>query len=143
MAMLLSNPFDALFEFQQALDQLHRSDWLGASPSGQGAFPPLNVFRKGDDVVVIMEVPGIKKADLRIEAKGRTLRIAGTKAARPDYEGKASMHRLERRGGTFNRAISLPIEIDADGIKAECRDGILALLVPRAERDKPRAIAIS
>ena len=143
MAMLLTNPFDALFEFQQALDQLRRSDWLEASPSGLGAYPPLNVFRKGDDVVVITEVPGIKKSDLRIEAKGRTLRIAGTKAAGRDYDGKASVHRLERRGGTFDRAISLPIEIDADGIKAECRDGILALLVPRAERDKPRSIAIS
>jgi len=143
MAMLLTNPFDALFEFQQALDQLRQSDWLEASPSGQGAFPPLNVFRKGDDVVVITEVPGINKSDLRIEAKGRTLRIAGTKAAGRAYDGKASVHRLERRGGTFDRAISLPIEIDADGIQAECRDGILALLVPRAERDKPRTIAIS
>jgi HSP20 family protein len=143
MAMLLTNPFDALFEFQQALDQLRLSDWLQAGPSGRGAYPPLNVFRKGDDVVVITEVPGIKKSDLRIEAKGRTLRIAGTKAAGHDHDGKASVHRLERRGGTFDRAISLPIEIDPDGIKAECRDGILALLVPRAERDKPRAIAIS
>src|SRR6478752_7201629 len=112
MAMLLTNPFDALFEFQQALDQLRRSDWLESGPSGQGAYPPLNVFRKGDDLVVITEVPGIRKSDLHIEAKGRTLRIAGTKAARPDHDGKASVHRLERRGGTFDRAISLPIEID-------------------------------
>jgi HSP20 family protein len=141
MAMLLTDPFDAVLQFQQALDQLRESDWLDAGPSGQGAYPPLNVFRKGDDIVIITEVPGVKKSDLRIEAKGNTIRIAGTKSVGQD--GKASVHRLERRGGTFDRALSLPIEINPDGVKAECRDGILALFVPRAEQDKPRTIAIS
>jgi HSP20 family protein len=141
MAMLLTDPFDAVLQFQQALDQLRESDWLDAGPSGQGAYPPLNVFRKGDDIVIITEVPGVKKSDLRIEAKGNTIRIAGTKSVGQD--GKASVHRLERRGGTFDRALSLPIEISPDGVKAECRDGILALFVPRAEQDKPRTIAIS
>ena len=141
MAMLLTDPFDTLFQFQQALDQLRESDWLDAGPSGHGSYPPLNVFRKGDDIVIITEVPGVKKSDLRIEAKGNTIRIAGTKSV--GHDGKASVHRLERRGGTFDRALSLPIEINADGIKAECRDGILALFVPRAEQDKPRTIAVS
>jgi len=141
MAMILTDPFDALVHFQQALDQLRESDWLEAGPSGHGSFPPLNVFRKGDDVVIITEVPGINKSDLRIEAKGNTIRIAGTKSA--GHQGKASVHRVERRGGNFDRAISLPIEINSDGIKAECRDGILALFIPRAEHDKPRAITIS
>ena len=45
--------------------------------------------------------------------------------------------------GRFDRAVTLPIDIDADKIKAECRDGILALYLPRAERDKPRTIEIS
>jgi HSP20 family protein len=141
MAMLLSDPFDTLFQFQQTLDQLRSSDWLESGPSGQGTYPPLNVFRKGDDIVIVIEVPGVKKADLRIEAKGNTIRIAGTKSV--SYDGTVSLHRRERRGGTFDRAISLPIEIDAEAIKAEFRDGILALFVPRAERDKPRAITIS
>ena len=141
MATMLGDPFDALLHFQQALDQLRDSDWLDTGPSGQGSYPPLNVFRKGDDIVIITEVPSVKKSDLRIEVKGNTIRIAGTKAV--DHKGKASVHRLERRGGNFDRAISLPIEINANGIKAECRDGILALFVPRAEHDKPRAIAIT
>jgi len=141
MVVLFGDPFDALYQFQQALDHLRQSDWLDAGPSGQGSYPPLNVFRKGEDVVIITEVPGVKKADLRIEAKGNTLRIAGSKAT--GIEGKAGVHRIERRGGTFDRAISLPIEIDVDSIKAECRDGILALFIPRAERDKPRSISVS
>ncbi|MBN9489517.1 MAG: Hsp20/alpha crystallin family protein [Alphaproteobacteria bacterium] len=140
MAFIFNDPFETLFNFQQALDQLRTSSWLDAGLSGQGTFPPLNVFRKGDDIVIIAEVPGVKKADLRIEAKGDTIRIAGSRTV--GLQDKASVHRRERRSGSFDRAIALPIEIDADAIRAECRDGVLALYVPRAERDKPRAIAI-
>ena len=103
----------------------------------------LEVGLKGGEVhrYLITEVPGVQKADLRIEAKGNTIRIAGTKNVEVG-EG-TSVHRLERRGGRFDRTVSLPIEIDADGIKAECHDGILALYLPRAEHDKPRAITIN
>lgn len=141
MALVFSDPFDTLFQFQQHLDQLRSSDWLQAGPSGGGAYPPLNVFRKGEDIAIITEVPGVRKSDLRIEAKGRTIRIAGTKTV--DHGGKASTHRVERRGGQFDRTITLPIEIDAEGIKAECRDGVLALYLPRAAHDKPRTISIA
>jgi HSP20 family protein len=138
--MLFSDPFDALAQFQQALDTFRTSSWLGASPSAGGAYPPLNVFRKGDDIVVITEVPGVRKSDINVQVKGNTLRIAGTKSVQ--YGEKAALHRRERRAGTFDRAITLPVEIDADAVKAECRDGILALYLPRAERDKPRSISI-
>jgi len=141
MALSFSDPFDTLFQFQQALDQLRSSDWLESGLSGGGAYPPLNVFRKGDDVIIITEVPGVRKADLSIEAKGNTIRLAGTKTV--PSEGQASVHRRERRGGRFDRTVTLPIEIAADGIRAECRDGILALYLPRAEHDKPRTIAIN
>ena len=57
-------------------------------------------------------------------------------------EDKASPHRRERIAGSFDRTITLPIRIDPDRIKAEYRDGILALLIPRAESDKPRSIKI-
>jgi HSP20 family protein len=44
--------------------------------------------------------------------------------------------------GGFDRVVSIPVQIDADGVKAECRDGILALFVPRAERDKPKVVKV-
>ena len=140
MALFYGDPFDALYQFQQALDALRASRWLESGPSGGGAYPPLNVFRKGDDVVIITEVPGIRKEDLRIEVKGRTIRIAGSKSVA--IGDQASLHRRERRGGSFDRAVTVPVEIDADAVKAECRDGILALFLPRAERDKPKSIQI-
>ena len=141
MALFYADPFDTLFQFQQALDSLRASSWLDSGPSGGGTYPPVNVFRKGDDLVIITEVPGVAKGDLRIEVKGRTIRIAGTKSI--SSSGKASIHRRERRGGSFDRAVTVPVEIDADRVKAECRDGILALYLPRAERDKPRSIQVS
>jgi HSP20 family protein len=141
MAFVFTDPFETLFNFQQALDQLRASAWLEAGLSGQGAFPPLNVFRKDHDIVVIAEVPGVRKEDLSIEAKGNTLRIAGTK--RIAFGEGTSVHRRERRNGRFDRTVTLPIEVNAETIKAECRDGILAVFLPRAERDKPRAIAIN
>ena len=77
MAILFSDPVDALLQFQQALDAFRTSGWLGSSPSGRGAYPPLNVFRKGDDIVVITELPGIHKSDLQIQVKGNMIRLAG------------------------------------------------------------------
>ena len=137
---LFPNPFDALINFQQALDALRTSDWLEAGPSGGGAYPPMNVFRKGDDFVVITELPGVKKSDLDLQVKGRTLRLSGQKALA--FPENGAVHRRERLAGRFDRAVTLPVAIDPDGVKAEYRDGVLALFLPRAESDKPKTIRI-
>ena len=141
MALYIPNTFDALLQFQRALDAFRDSSWLDDSPSGGGAFPPLNVFSKGDDIVIVSEAPGIRKSDLRIEVKGDTVRIAGTKATQ--YGERASLHRRERTEGSFDRTISLPVEINTDRVKAEFRDGVLALYLPRAESSKPKTINIT
>ena len=138
---LFATPFDALLGLQQALDAFRASGWLDAGPSGGGAYPPVNVFRKGDEVAVIAEVPGVRKSDLEVQVKGDTLRIAGAKSV--GFPERAGVHRRERLGGRFDRAITLPFEVDADAVQAECRDGLLALLLPRAERDKPRTIQVA
>jgi HSP20 family protein len=141
MVMFLSDPFETLLNLQEALEGATRANWLESSPSGTGAYPPINVFRKGDDFVVIAEVPGIKKSDLDIQVHGNAIRIAGNKSLA--YPEKASVHRRERLAGRFDRAISIPVEVEADKVKAECRDGILTLYLPRAERDKPRSIKLA
>jgi HSP20 family protein len=135
------DPFEALFNLQRALDARLESDWLQDLTTSQGPFPPINVFQQADDLLAIIELPGIDKNSLQIEAKGNTIRIAGKKAV--SYPENVSIHRRERVAGEFDRTISLPVQLEPDGIKAEYRDGILALFMPRAERDKPRAIPIS
>jgi HSP20 family protein len=138
---LFSDPFDALSSLQQALDAFRSSGWLGTGPSAGGSYPPVNVFRKGDDFIIITEVPGIKKSDLEVQVKGNTIRLAGTKAV--NYPERAGVHRRERLAGRFDRVITLPVGLDPDGVKAECRDGILALFLPPAERDKPKSIQVT
>jgi HSP20 family protein len=139
--MIYSDPIDALLSFQQALDQFRDSTWLETGTSGVGGYPPINVFRKGEELVAIAEVPGIEKKDIEIQIRGNVIRIAGTKNV--NYSEKASVHRRERLAGRFDRAISLPIEIDGDRVKAECHDGVLAVWLPRAERDRPKSIRIN
>jgi HSP20 family protein len=139
--MLYSDPFETLMQLQQALDSFRSSSWLSTSTSGAGGFPPLNVFSKGDDIVIVAEAPGLKKDQLDIQVKGRTIQIAGVKSL--SYGDNVSLHRRERTTGRFSRSLSLPVEIDADKIKAEYRDGMLAVFLPRAEHDKPRSIKIA
>ena len=134
------SPFDALFTLQRTLDANLASGWLGAGTAGPGSFPPINVFQKGDDFVAVVELPGVDKGSLEIEAKENTIRIAGRKTIK--YDENASVHRCERVMGSFDRTIAVPIQIDPDAIRAEMRDGVLALFIPRAERDKPRKISI-
>jgi HSP20 family protein len=112
MALFL-DPLDALSSLQQALDSFRTSSWLTSGPSAGGSYPPINIFRKGDDFIVITEVPGIKKEDLTVQVKGTTIRIAGSKNL--DFPEKAALHRRERLAGRFDRAVTLPIEIDPEG----------------------------
>ena len=135
-----ANPFDALFRLQRELEGRRTSNWLADTTSGAGAYPPINVFQQGHDFVAIVELPGVCKDDLELQAQENTIAISGKKPV--VYGDKVSIHRRERVAGNFDRTITVPVRIDPTGIKAELRDGILALYIPREESDKPRAIQI-
>ena len=141
MMTAYADPFDALFNLQRALDSRIASEWLQDQTGSQGPFPPINVFQQGDDILAIIELAGIEKDSLQIQAKDDAIRIAGKKAV--TYPDGVSVHRCERVSGEFDRTLSLPVRLHADGIKAEYRDGILALFLARSEQDKPRTIKIS
>lgn len=138
--MLGMDPFDTLLRLQRALETRLDSDWLRSATAGMGGFPAINLFQQGHDFVAVVEVPGVVSSELSIEAKDNSIRLSGTRAIA--YGEKTSLHRRERVAGSFDRTITLPIRIDPDGIKAEYRDGVLALFIPRAESDKPRSIKI-
>jgi HSP20 family protein len=141
MIATTADPFDTLFRLQRALEGRLASNWLEPTTSGIGAFPPINVFQQGHDFVAILELPGVVKGDLELEAKDNVIRISGKKSI--DYGDKISMHRRERVSGTFDRTIMVPVQINPDGIKADFREGILAIFIPRAEGDRPHAIKIN
>lgn len=140
--MFYSDPFETLMQLQQALDSYRTSSWLSAdSTSGAGSFPPLNVFNKDDDIVIVGEAPGLNKDDLDIQIKGSTVQISGSKPV--TYGDRVSLHRRERMTGRFSRSLTVPVDIDAEKVRAEYRDGMLAIFLARAEHDKPRSIKIA
>jgi HSP20 family protein len=141
MATSYSDPFAAVLAVQRALESRHQSDWMARGTAGIGGYPPINIFQQGEDFVAVIELPGVNKEDLMIEAREGTIRVCGKKAVQ--YDDNASVHRRERLAGVFDRTISLPVQIEADAIRAEYRDGVLALFIPRAASEKPRTIKIN
>ncbi len=140
MMPMFTDPFDALLGLQRALEARLESDWLHDATTSRGPFPPINVFQQGEDTLAVIELPGVKKEDLNIQIKENTVRISGRKTI--ERKEGVSVHRRERISGEFDRTLTLPLRIDADAVKAEYRDGILALLLPRPASDKPRTIPI-
>lgn len=140
MMTAFADPYDALLSLQRELEARLSSDWLQDRTTSRGPFPPINVFQQGDDILVIVELPGIDKSDLEIQAKDNTIRISGKKSVQ--HPDRVSVHRRERMFGEFDRTLTVPVNLDPDRVKAEYRDGILALFLPRAETDKPRIVKI-
>ena len=136
---ILSVPFDALIQLQQALDAYRTSSWLGSSLSGGGAYPPLNVFRKGDDIVVIIEVPGVRSILGALAAEGYAAPTPIQFQAIPPVLGGRDLCGLEKLTRCSLRAI--PSKIHAarnDSIERQAKATLLwdASL---ASRQAPRA----
>ena len=139
MIRRMVDPFEALLAMQRSMDA--RRAGRGRPAAGAPvAFPGINVFRRGDDLVAVAELPGVRKDDLSVEVEGNQLRVAGRRA--PVYGEQVTVHRRERRSGEFDRTLSLPVEIDAERVRAQFRDGNLAIILPRAERDRPKRVRI-
>jgi HSP20 family protein len=85
-------------------------------------------------------LPGVKKEELTLEAREDVLRLAG--ARKIEYGEGCSCHRLERKGLNFDRSMKLPFRIEGGKIQAEFKNGLLMVVLPRAESDKPRQIVI-
>ena len=136
-----SNAFDTLLSVQQALDAAQRSDYFEYHTSSRGAYPFINLFQDGYDTILTAEIPGVKKEDINIEVKNNLIRISGERSV--DYPEKSSVHRMERRDMKFDRTLKLPARVDANQINAEYKNGVLKLVLPRAEEDKPKMIKVA
>jgi HSP20 family protein len=130
-------------------DQLRREmlrlfDGQSSPQSGlasAGVFPPLNITQDENNFYVRAEVPGVKADELSINAAKNRLSIAGRREIPKEHE-RVSYHRRERAEGSFNRTLTLPVDLDAERIEARYVDGILALTLPKAEQAKPRQIVV-
>lgn len=106
-----------------------------------GVFPPMNVTQDDDAFYLRAEVPGMKPAAISISALRNRVSISGQREIPREHE-RVSYHRKERAEGSFNRTVTLPTEIDSEGVEARYADGILTLRLPKAEQAKPRQITV-
>jgi HSP20 family protein len=105
------------------------------------AQPAINVWEQGDALKVEMELPGVKSDQLDISVAGGELSV---KVTAPELaQGDITYHRRERPVGSFSRIVRLPIEVDADRVEADLRDGVLTITLPKAESAKPRKINVT
>jgi len=137
--------FDGSFsDFDQIRREMLRlldSATDGAADQGAGVFPPMNITQDDGNFYLRAEIPGIRPAELSISALRNRVSISGKREIPREHE-RVSYHRKERPEGAFDRAVTLPTEVDAERIDARYADGILTLTLPKAEQAKPRQIAV-
>lgn len=103
--------------------------------------PRLNVNETKDEILLHAELPGVKKEDLKIVVHDGILTISGERKARPAAEGSRWI-RNEIGTGAFSRSVELPAQVDAEKITATIADGILRVVLSKAEQARPREITI-
>jgi HSP20 family protein len=123
-----------LAEVQNEFDRFFR--W-GYGEGVSGYYPPANIAENDDSYLVEARVPGLAKEDITVELDGRKLTIRGE-----NKRDAANYSREERATGKFERSFTFKHALAADSIKAEVKDGILTVILPKAEESKPRKIEI-
>jgi HSP20 family protein len=106
-----------------------------------GVFPPVNVYDDGESFVVRAEIPGVEAKDIDVSATRDSLTIKGERKPAPQGD-EVGCHRRERDHGVFSRSISLPTPVDPDKIRASHVNGVLEVVLPKAEESRPRKVKI-
>jgi HSP20 family protein len=102
---------------------------------------PMDAYRRGGDVWVHLDLPGIAADTLDITVERNVMTVSGERAWSREKDDRVYL--AERRQGTFRRQVTLGEGLDADGIEADYTDGVLTLRVPVAEKAQPRKIQIT
>jgi HSP20 family protein len=124
--------FDDFFNLSPMFDQEEGSwNWN----------PAVDVSENDDAIVVKAELPGVDKRDISVDLNDRILTIKGERSSEKE-EKDETFHRRERVHGSFERRFTLPAAVKADKIKADYKDGILRIEVPKSEEAKPKKITV-
>ena len=112
-------------------DELRMGTWL----------PAVDMFDDGDKIVIKAELPGLEKKDISVDVENRVLTLSGER----NYDNEVkeeNYYRRERAYGKFRRAFNLPADVDSDQIKADFKDGVLKVKIPKPEEQKPKQITV-
>jgi len=125
---------------QREMERLWSTGWGGIG-HGSSVYPQINIYDDGESYIARAEVPGVDPGDIDVTVTGDTLTIRGKREIEPPGEN-SSYHRRERSSGEFRRAFTLPEQVDSSKVVAKSTNGVLEIVLPRAEQAKQRKIEI-
>jgi HSP20 family protein len=140
-AWRMRSPFEELEQMRRQMNRLFEETRAPYQVSQAGVFPLINLTEDKDSYLIRAELPGVKGDELDIQATGNNIAISGERKIATEEEG-ARYHRREREAGKFSRMIGLPGDIDADRVDANLKNGILTIVVSKAEAAKPKQISV-
>ena len=145
MAIVRFEPFRDLLTSQREYVRLLKeafSPMSGETEVSTRAWaPPVDIYETEDAIVLKAELPGIDPKDVEVRVEDNTLYLKGERNYEKEVK-EQNYHRVERSYGSFARSFSLPNSINAEKVKAEYKDGLLTLTMPKREEAKPKTIKI-
>ncbi len=148
MATLLRNrsaeltPFEAIWDAQRGLESLLDSMWGRPTQPAYGWNVPADLVQTEEEIRCTLEVPGLKAEEIDVTVENGVLVVAGEKKADYEEQDKGGAVYRERRYGRFERRFALPQNVNANGVRASYEQGVLTIVLPRAEESKPRRVQI-
>jgi HSP20 family protein len=145
MTIIRYNPWSEMNSLQRQFNQMFNEVSTPATLTEFGNFsriPAAELIENENALVLKLEVPGMQPADLNIEATAKSISVSGERKseAKSNTEGKT---KSEFRYGSFHRVIPLPVKIQNTEVKAEYKDGILHLTLPKAEAEKNKVVKVN
>lgn len=127
--------FPASFRtFEDAITRM-----LSEPRGGRPWSPPVDIYETENELVLKADLPDVKLEDIEVRVENQTLTLKGE---RKFEEKDGSYHRIERNYGTFVRSFTVPATVDAEKVKAEFKNGVLSVMLPKKEAAKPRQVKI-
>lgn len=127
---------------RQAMDRLFEDSFVGMGSEGSLMnWPPIDVRQTDDEVILTAALPGVKPEDVNVTITGQTINLRGSMKQEKEIKEEEYLYQ-ERRYGSFNRSIQVPMRVQGDQAKASFEDGVLKISIPKAEEVKPRQIQI-
>ena len=137
--------FGRLSELRDEIDRLFGTPLAEFAPTSNllsGWTPAFDVYESQDHFTVVAELPGMKKEDIEVSLHNGSLSVSGERKSESKHED-AEFYRAERFFGRFQRTITLPTEVASDKVKADYKDGILTITLPKTEEAKPKQIDVA
>jgi len=139
------SPFRHLSSLRDEIDRLFESPLSALTQSSHqflsGWMPAIDLYEDKDHFHLKAELPGMKKEDIEIAIHEGVLTLSGERKLDTQCQN-AEVYRSERALGRFQRTLTLPAQVSAEKVKAQYKDGILTVVLPKAEESKPKHIEI-